>query len=134
MLLGTFLLRREICADPCLVDKADAIGQIALEDLLGEPVSKAALPFGAYDAACLRAVKRSGYTTVYSSDPGMTGSAAWFRRRWSYRRDIDFDVSRLARRSRSPSACLAIARFMCSGKSTCLTSTSATFTPHGSVC
>ena len=36
--------------------------------------------------------------------------------------------------SRSASACLAMARSMDSGKSTCLTSTFATFTPHGAVC
>src|SRR6266850_2717663 len=40
----------------------------------------------------------------------------------------------LARRSRSASACLAIARFMLSGKDTSLTSTAVTLTPHGSVC
>src|SRR6266567_6041739 len=40
----------------------------------------------------------------------------------------------LARRSRSASACLAIARFMLSGSATSLTSTAVTFTPQGSVC
>ena len=39
-----------------------------------------------------------------------------------------------ARRSRSASACLDIARCMSCGRSTCLTSTAVTFTPHGSVC
>jgi hypothetical protein len=39
----------------------------------------------------------------------------------------------LARRSRSASACLAMARSICSGRSTCLTSTETTLTPKGSV-
>src|ERR687893_1102947 len=40
----------------------------------------------------------------------------------------------LARRSRSLSACLAIARCICCGISTSLTSTTLTLMPHGSVC
>jgi hypothetical protein len=40
----------------------------------------------------------------------------------------------LARRSRSLSACLAIARCICCGISTSLTSTALTLMPHGSVC
>ena len=39
----------------------------------------------------------------------------------------------LARRSRSASACLDMARCMSWGRSTCLTSTAVTFTPQGSV-
>src|ERR1043166_10038305 len=39
----------------------------------------------------------------------------------------------LARRSRSASAWRAMARIICSGKSTCLTSTIVTFMPHGPV-
>ncbi len=39
-----------------------------------------------------------------------------------------------ARLSRSLSACLAIARCICCGISTSLTSTALTFTPQGSVC
>src|SRR2546422_5529274 len=38
-----------------------------------------------------------------------------------------------ARRSRSASACFAIARCICSGMSTCFTSTLETLMPHGSV-
>src|ERR1039458_9770363 len=40
----------------------------------------------------------------------------------------------LARRSRSASACLAMARFIVSGRTTSRISTDVTFTPHGSVC
>ena len=39
----------------------------------------------------------------------------------------------LARRSRSASACRAIARFICSGRSTSFTSTAETWMPHSSV-
>src|SRR5215208_804519 len=51
-------------------------------------------------------------------------SAAWY----SPSAAMIFD-----RRSRSASACFAMARRISSGRSTCFTSTAVTFTPHGSV-
>ena len=43
-------------------------------------------------------------------------------------------LTTLARRSRSASACLAIARFMLSGSATSRISTAVTLIPHGPVC
>ena len=58
------------------------------------------------------------------------GRVAQARRRM----ELPFGVNDLARRSRSLSACRAMARCMMSGRSTCFTSTADTLTPHGSVC
>jgi peptidoglycan/xylan/chitin deacetylase (PgdA/CDA1 family) len=76
--------------------------KLALEEVLGREVVSAALPFGAYDAATLRAVRKCGYRIIYSSDPGMSGEGAQFRRRWSFRNDRVFDIRGMAHRSRSP--------------------------------
>jgi peptidoglycan/xylan/chitin deacetylase (PgdA/CDA1 family) len=80
-----------------------AHSKAAVEEVLGRKIVSAALPFGAYDAATLRALRKSGYRTVYSSDPGISPATAWLRRRWSYHRDRHFDIRVMARRSRSPS-------------------------------
>ncbi|MBX3177324.1 MAG: polysaccharide deacetylase family protein [Candidatus Hydrogenedentes bacterium] len=39
-----------------------------LEDVLDRPITKAACPFGAYDRRSLKALKRSGIESVYTSD------------------------------------------------------------------
>jgi peptidoglycan/xylan/chitin deacetylase (PgdA/CDA1 family) len=78
-----------------------AQSKAAIEEVLGREIASAALPFGAYDAATLRALRKSGYRTVYSSDPGISPAGACFRRRWSYHNDRQFDIRVMARRSRS---------------------------------
>ena len=52
-----------------------------LEDLLCQPVTCAACPFGSYDRKVLAALKTSGYSHVYTSDRGSADSAAWFQPR-----------------------------------------------------
>jgi peptidoglycan/xylan/chitin deacetylase (PgdA/CDA1 family) len=78
-----------------------AQSKVALESVLGREIDSAALPFGAYDAATLRALRKSGYRTIYSSDPGISRANARFRRRWTYRNDRQFDIRVMARRSRA---------------------------------
>lgn len=80
------------------------VGQSKTEisEACGHPVTVAALPFGAYDAATLSALRAAGYEAVYSSDPGLSQSDAWFRRRWSWVAGRDFSIERLARISCSP--------------------------------
>ena len=60
----------------------------ALEALIGAPVAAAAVPFGAYDAAVLRALKRAGYAAAWTSDGGMAAEGAFLRPRTSVRRDM----------------------------------------------
>lgn len=52
-----------------------------IEDAVQRPVTEAACPFGAYDRASLRALRRGGYRAVYTSDRGTTTGAHWLRRR-----------------------------------------------------
>ena len=56
-----------------------------LEGICGTSVRTAGIPFGAYDARVLRALKRAGYTAAYSSDGGRMDPAAFLRPRVSVR-------------------------------------------------
>ena len=53
----------------------------ALEAILGESVALASCPFGFYDARVLRALNRSGYSRVYTSDGGPTDREQWLQSR-----------------------------------------------------
>jgi peptidoglycan/xylan/chitin deacetylase (PgdA/CDA1 family) len=88
--LGAGALTREV-----------AQSKAAIEEVLGREIASAALPFGAYDAATLLALRKIGYRTIYSSDPGISSASAFFRRRWSYHRERQFDIRVMALRSRS---------------------------------
>jgi peptidoglycan/xylan/chitin deacetylase (PgdA/CDA1 family) len=54
-----------------------------LEHLCAKPVLSAAIPFGAYNAGVLRALRQAGYTSVYSSDGGTQTAHAFLRPRSS---------------------------------------------------
>ena len=54
-----------------------------LEALCATPMLSAAIPFGAYNAGVLRALRRAGYTSVYSSDGGTMTAQAFLRPRSS---------------------------------------------------
>ena len=54
-----------------------------LEHLCARPVLSAAIPFGAYNAGVLRALRHAGYTSVYSSDGGTMNAQALLRPRSS---------------------------------------------------
>jgi peptidoglycan/xylan/chitin deacetylase (PgdA/CDA1 family) len=53
----------------------------ALEDVVQRPVAEAACPFGSYDRRVLRALKRCGYRTVFTSDRGTARAGAWIQAR-----------------------------------------------------
>jgi len=48
-----------------------------LEDLLGEEVGEAAVPFGSYDRRVLRALRRAHYRRVFNSDGGSGPVGSW---------------------------------------------------------
>jgi len=52
-----------------------------IESCIGRPVLRAACPFGAYNAPCLRKLKDSGFEFVYTSDGGVTGPRDWLQAR-----------------------------------------------------
>jgi len=52
-----------------------------LEDICGVPVLEAACPFGSYDRYVLMALRKAGYSRVYTSDGGWTSSSFWVQAR-----------------------------------------------------
>lgn len=64
-----------------------ATSKEALEAICGVPVRSAAIPFGRYNAAVLRALREAGYAVAYSSDGGSATAAAFLHPRTSLRRD-----------------------------------------------
>ncbi len=63
-----------------------------IETALRSPVTEAALPFGSYNRRALTALRTAGFEKVFSSDPGLSHSDAWFTRRFSYRTGRAFDL------------------------------------------
>jgi len=55
----------------------------ALEDATGSPVSKAAIPFGRFNASVLQDLKREKYARIYTSTSGLSYRRTWFCPRWS---------------------------------------------------
>ncbi|MEM1047281.1 MAG: polysaccharide deacetylase family protein [Pseudomonadota bacterium] len=82
-----------------MLEREVADSKSFFEEMLGKPVHSAALPFGSYDSKVLAALRRAGYQTVFSSDPGASLGRSSFKRRWSYRSDKSFDVLEIARES-----------------------------------
>jgi peptidoglycan/xylan/chitin deacetylase (PgdA/CDA1 family) len=78
------------------------LSKAVIEAALGHAISAAALPFGSYNRRVLGGLRKAGYQTVYSSNPGLARPGSFFQRRWSYRQGTDFDLSRLAKVSRDP--------------------------------
>ena len=52
-----------------------------IESIVGRPVLRAACPLGAYNASCLRKLRRSGFERVYTSDGGVTRPHDWLQAR-----------------------------------------------------
>lgn len=55
----------------------------ALQEAAGTRVTEAAMPLGRYDRRALRALKRAGYDTVYSSDRFPARPGSWLQARYS---------------------------------------------------
>ena len=60
-----------------------------LEDLIGSPVTTAAIPFGSYDRHVLRRLRRARLDRVYTSDGGRARPDAWLQARTSLHGDLD---------------------------------------------
>ena len=82
--------------------RLDGIGQTRefeearaeIADAAGTPVSAAAIPFGAYNAGVLRALRPLGYARVYTSDGGAMRPGAWLCPRTSVRDGMTLDTVR----------------------------------------
>lgn len=62
--------------------------QQRLQDLTGQCVTAAGLPFGGYNRRVLAEARRAGFERIYSSDGGTARERAWPIARTSLRRDM----------------------------------------------
>ena len=76
----------------------------AISDIIGRPVTSAAIPFGSYNGHVLRALRRRGYARVYTSDGGATRNRAWLQPRTSIRCDTDLTALEAAMTTGEPVA------------------------------
>ena len=60
-----------------------------LTELIGQPVSQVAIPFGSYDRHVLRRLRQAGVSRAYTSDGGPARRTSWLQPRTSLRRDMD---------------------------------------------
>ena len=65
------------------------VSRAVLEDVCNAQVCTAAIPFGAYNAGVLRALRQAGYNCAYSSDGGKMNPTAFLRPRSSVREGIE---------------------------------------------
>ncbi len=56
-----------------------------ITELSGRPVRDAACPFGAYDRRVLAALRRRGFTRVYTVDGGTARAGGWLQSRYTVR-------------------------------------------------
>jgi peptidoglycan/xylan/chitin deacetylase (PgdA/CDA1 family) len=67
----------------------------------GQPVRQVACPFGSYDRRVLGAIRRRGFSRVYTVDGGPARSDAWLQSRYTVRAyDTPADIERRARSPR----------------------------------
>ncbi|HEY4245836.1 MAG TPA: polysaccharide deacetylase family protein [Lacunisphaera sp.] len=70
--------------------------RIALEKIVGTDVREAACPYGSYNRRVLKALKRAGYSRVYTSDGGVAHSEEWLSARNTITRNHTMrDVERM---------------------------------------
>lgn len=65
-----------------------------LSDILNLPITEAAIPFGNYNRAVLRALKVAGYTAAWTSDGGGLNPNAFLRSRTSIKGDMTIETVR----------------------------------------
>lgn len=70
------------------LDRELSGSRAVLQALCGRPVTTLGIPFGAYDARVLRAIRAARYEVAYSSDRGRMQPDAFLRPRTSVRADM----------------------------------------------
>ena len=83
--------------------------QTILGEILGSPITTAALPFGGYNRRVIAELRQAGYRTVYSSDPGISPKGSWLCQRWTYVEGDPFDLDAMVQLSRRPAYRLKLA-------------------------
>ena len=70
--------------------------RVILSGIIGAPVEEAAVPFGAYNRKVIRALRKAGFSRVYTSDGGTCRADAWLKPRTSIRNGMSVqDVEHL---------------------------------------
>jgi peptidoglycan/xylan/chitin deacetylase (PgdA/CDA1 family) len=81
----------------------------AIADAAGQPVRQVACPFGSYDRRVLNAIRRHGFSRVYTVDGGPARNDAWLQSRRTVRADdTAADIERRARQPRGRSLPAAV--------------------------
>jgi peptidoglycan/xylan/chitin deacetylase (PgdA/CDA1 family) len=81
----------------------------SIADAAGQPVRQVACPFGSYDRRVLNAVRRHGFSRVYTVDGGPARNDAWLQSRHTVRADdTAADIERRARQPRGSSLPAAV--------------------------
>ena len=68
---------------PADLERELVVARARIADAVGHAVDEAALPLGAYDRRVLGALRRLGYTKVYTSDRRVARAADWLQPRFS---------------------------------------------------
>jgi peptidoglycan/xylan/chitin deacetylase (PgdA/CDA1 family) len=63
------------------------VAREVLTEIVGAPVTRAALPLGRYDRPALTRLRRLGYTQVATSDRRLSSEDDWLSHRFSVRRE-----------------------------------------------
>ncbi len=66
---------------PDALQKEVVGSKATLEEVVGEAVTSAACPFGAYDRASLTTLRERGFRSVHTSDRGLCSRRDWLRAR-----------------------------------------------------
>jgi len=74
--------------DADALEREIAQSRDVLQTVCGKGVTEAGIPFGRYNARVLRALRRHGYGTAFSSDGGRMADTAFLRPRTSLRHDM----------------------------------------------
>jgi peptidoglycan/xylan/chitin deacetylase (PgdA/CDA1 family) len=81
----------------------------AIAEAAGQPVDQVACPLGSYDRRVLTAIRRHGFSRVYTSDGLPASSNAWLQARYSVRAtDTPADIERRARSPREKTLSAAV--------------------------
>jgi peptidoglycan/xylan/chitin deacetylase (PgdA/CDA1 family) len=75
--------------DAAQADEEIAKASEVLGDLIGQPVTRVAIPYGSYDGRVLRRLRYARVTQAYTSDGGRARAGSWLQARNSARHDLD---------------------------------------------
>jgi peptidoglycan/xylan/chitin deacetylase (PgdA/CDA1 family) len=96
MVIGSHGMRHRTwrCMDTQTLDEELVQARRMLAGAAGRAVDSAACPFGDYDRGVLAALRKCGYTTVFTSDRRRASPGTWLQPRYSVRRNDSIQAVR----------------------------------------